>query len=95
MEKAARFASRLAHKHVLRLCERRFLHLPVANAGSTHTQALSGSVHKGMDSMQVQIPATLRHIVSVADAVSKLRSTTANFTNFRHKTHLHSALDRT
>ncbi|HSU60594.1 MAG TPA: hypothetical protein VLI55_14875 [Bryobacteraceae bacterium] len=38
-----------------------------------------------MNRLEVQIPAALADVVGVADAVSELRPTAADFTNFCHK----------
>ncbi len=64
-----------------------FLNLAVANAGGANTQALASTFNNSMDILQIQVPATLRHIMGVADATPELRSATADFTNFCHKTH--------
>ena len=46
-----------------------------------------------MNTLQIQVPAALRHVVGVADLIPKLRSATAYFTSFCHKTDFHRAQD--
>lgn len=69
------------------LRQRRFLNLAAANAGCTDTNALARTFHKGMNGLQIQIPAPLGDVVGVTDTISKPRSTTAHFTKFCHRTH--------
>ncbi len=60
------------------------LDFAVANTGSADANAFSGAFDDGVNGLQVQIPAALGDVVGVTDAMTILRSTTANFTNFRH-----------
>jgi hypothetical protein len=53
------------------------LDFAIANAGSANAHALPGTFHHGMNGLQVQIPAALGYVMSVAHAVAILRSTTA------------------
>ena len=56
------------------------------NAGGAYAQAPSSSVHERTNRLQVQIPTTLGHVMSVTDAVAELGSAAANIAYFRHKT---------
>jgi hypothetical protein len=40
-----------------------------------------------MNTLQIQIPTTLRYVVGVADAITELWTTTADFTSFCHRKH--------
>src|SRR5947209_8766979 len=60
----------------------RFLNLAVTNAGRADAHSLTSTLHNGVNRLQIQVPATLGDIVCVANAMTELRSTTANFTNF-------------
>lgn len=62
----------------------RLLHFTVADAGRANSYALARTLNDSMNSLKIQIPATLGHVVGVADAMPELRSATANFTYFRH-----------
>jgi hypothetical protein len=64
-----------------------FLHFAVADAGSANLDTFTGTFDQCMNVLQVQIPTTLGYIMGVADAVSELRATAADFTSFCHKTH--------
>jgi hypothetical protein len=63
------------------------LHFAVTDAGRANFDALAGTFDQCMNTLQVQIPTTLRHVMGVADAIPELRATTADFTSFCHKTH--------
>jgi len=60
------------------------LNFAVTNAGGANLDALAGTLHYRMNGLKVEVPTALGYIVGVADAVAKLRSTTANITYFRH-----------
>jgi hypothetical protein len=60
------------------------LDFAVTNAGSTNAQAFASAFDNCMNGLQIQVPATFRDVVGVADAMTELRSTTAYFTNFGH-----------
>lgn len=62
-----------------------FLDFAVTDARGADANTLAGTLYEGMHGLEVKIPAALRNIVGVADAVPELRSTTAHFTNFCHK----------
>ena len=66
------------------LRQRRFLDLAAANTGSAHANALAGAFHYRMYALKIQVPATLRHVMGVADTVAELRATAADFTHFCH-----------
>lgn len=58
------------------------LHFAVPNAGGTDAQTLTGALYQGMHGLQIQIPATLGHIMGMADTMPELRPAAADFTNF-------------
>ena len=60
-------------------------------ARGAHLDPLGSALHSGPDALEVHIPATLRHVVSVADAVPELRPTTTDVTILRHKTVLYQS----
>ena len=62
----------------------RFLDLTALDAVGAHSHALGGTLDRGADLLQVNIPAPLGHIIGVADAVAEPRPTTAHFTYLRH-----------
>jgi hypothetical protein len=68
----------------LLLCGRGFLDLAVSDAPCADAQTPSSAIHQGVNRLQVQIPTPLRHVMCVADPVSKLRPPAAHFTYFRH-----------
>jgi hypothetical protein len=68
------------------------LDFAVPNARGADTQTLAGAFHHGVNRLKVQIPATLGDIVRVANTMAELRSTTANFTDFRHVEELRARL---
>jgi hypothetical protein len=55
-----------------------------AQAGSADAHALALSVYLGVYRLQVDVPAPLGHIVSVADAVSRERLAAADITLLCH-----------
>src|SRR5215203_2068728 len=57
-----------------------------ANAGGAGFDALGTALHRGTHTLKVHIPATLRYVVSVADAVAELRPATTDITILCHKT---------
>jgi len=61
------------------------LYSSVADAGGADAHPLPGTLDEGVDSLQVQIPATLRYVVGMADPMPELRSATTDFTNSCHK----------
>lgn len=66
-------------------CQRSFLDFAVANAGRTHSYALSGAFDQGVNALQVQIPAALAHVMGMTDAMPELRPAATDLTNFCHK----------
>jgi hypothetical protein len=70
------------------------LNFSVPDASGTDTQTPGGALHHGPDGLQVHIPATLRDIMSVADAVSELWAAATDFTFFGHKTGISSELQK-
>ena len=55
-----------------------------AQAGSANSNALALASNPSMHRTQVDVPAPLRHIVGVADAVSRLRLLAADITLLCH-----------
>jgi hypothetical protein len=62
----------------------RFNHFATAQAGRANADAFGGGAHFGVDRAQVNIPAPLGHVVSVADIVPELRPLAADITNMCH-----------
>ncbi len=65
-----------------------FLNFAAADAGGADAHALRTAFHQRPNGLQIYIPATLRHVVGMADAVAELRPAVADFTFFCHKTEL-------
>lgn len=61
------------------------MNLAAANARCANTKPLASPIDKRMHGLKVDVPAALAYIVRVADAMSKLRTATADFTNSCHK----------
>ena len=59
-----------------------------ADAGGANAEPAAGAIDHGTHGLQVQIPPSLRYIVSVADAVPELGAAATDFADFRHKTRL-------
>jgi hypothetical protein len=57
-----------------------------AQAGRADADALSLAVHFGVHGTQIDVPAPLRDVMGVADAVSRLRLLAADFTLLCHWT---------
>ena len=57
-----------------------------AQAGRADADALSLAVHFGVHRTQIDVPAPLRDVMGVADAVSRLRLLAANLTLLCHWT---------
>jgi hypothetical protein len=53
-------------------------------AAGADADALSHTLHFGVDRAQVDVPAPLGHVVSVANVVSRLRALAADFTYLCH-----------
>ena len=62
------------------------LQLPTAQACGANPDSLARAVHDSADGPQVHVPTPLRHIVSVADVISKLRSLAAHIAYACHET---------
>ena len=69
---------------VVRRVLRDLLNLAGFDAGCADAQALAGAVDHRADTLQVQIPAALRDIMGVADPMTELGPTAADFTNSCH-----------
>ena len=65
--------------------ERRFLDFAAANTGGTNPNSLAGALHERVNGLQIQIPATPRHIVGMTDAMPELGPAATDFTNLCHK----------
>lgn len=61
-----------------------FLNLAVADAGCARTNASAGTGHHRADTLQVDVPAAVGHVMCVTDFVTKLRTFAANFANSCH-----------
>jgi hypothetical protein len=62
------------------------LYLSRADAGSANAQALGGAIDERVHRLQIQIPTPLAEVVSVANAVAKLRAAPAYIANSCHIT---------
>ena len=60
------------------------LNFAVLDAGRADVKVPVALAGNGPDALQVEVPAALRHIMGVADAVTELGSTSAYVTYFRH-----------
>ena len=58
------------------------------NACGADTHTLRTALDQRSNGLQIDIPATLRHVVGMADAVAELRPAMADFTFFCHKTEI-------
>ena len=67
---------------------RDLLNFTRANAGRAHPEALARAIHQSANRLEVQVPAPIGDVVSVADPVSELGTATANFANSCHKTEI-------
>ena len=61
------------------------MNFAVADAGGANAHPFTGTFDQSVDGLQVQVPATLRNVVGMADPMPELRSATADFTNSCHK----------
>src|ERR1700746_4003922 len=62
--------------------------LAAAQAGGTNAHALGSGANLGVDRAQVDVPASLAHVVGVTDRVPAHRLLAANLTNLCHRTAL-------
>ena len=62
------------------------LQLPASQAGRANPNSLARAVYDRADGAQVHVPTPLRHVVSVADVISKLRSLAAHIAYACHET---------
>ncbi len=60
------------------------MNFAAANAGGANPYSLASAMNERMDCLQIQIPATFRHVMSMTDAMPKLWSATTDFTNSCH-----------
>ena len=67
---------------------RDFLDFPVPNARRADAHSFAGAFNQGADRLEIDIPATLGDVMSVADAVAELRPATTYFANLCHKTEI-------
>jgi hypothetical protein len=67
---------------------RDFLNFTVPNARRANAEAAASAVYQRPHRLKIQIPAALRHIVGVADAVTELRSAATYIANSCHKTQI-------
>ena len=98
-ESSQQFAGRKTHEELTRFfyCDVRrvvngslgdLLDFTVANTRRADANPAAGAVDERTDGLQIDVPAALRHIVRVADAVTELRSAATNLTNSCHKTQI-------
>jgi hypothetical protein len=60
------------------------LYFAVADAACANANTARGALYQRTDGLQINIPAALRQIMSVADAVTELRAAATNFANSCH-----------
>ena len=65
-----------------------FLNFAVPNARRADLQPFAGAVDEGALRLEIDIPAALGDVMSVADTVAKLRPATAYCANLCHKTEI-------
>ena len=63
----------------------RFNDFAAAQAGGANANPFVAALQFGVDRAQVDVPATLGHIVGVADVISELRPFAADVANSCHK----------
>ena len=68
------------------------LYLARADAGGAHAQTPAGAVDQRPDILQIQIPATLRHVMGMADPVAELGASAADFANLCHNFQLYQTV---
>jgi hypothetical protein len=61
-----------------------FLDFPAADAGGAHSQLAGAAIDARMHRAQVDVPASLAHVVGVADGISGLRPLAAHIANSCH-----------
>jgi len=62
-----------------------FLNLAVADARSAGPHTLAGPINQSPNRLQIDIPAPVRNVVSVAHLVPELRPSAADVANSCHK----------
>ena len=67
---------------------RDLLDFVVADARRADPHPLARAVYQRAHGLKVDVPATLRNVVSVADAVSEGRAATTDITSLCHKTEI-------
>src|ERR1700722_15033601 len=73
---------------------RDFLNLAVADAGRAGANALVRSSDDRPHRLQINVPAAIGHVMSVAHLMSELRTFAAHFTNSGHFEKTPDRLDR-
>jgi hypothetical protein len=68
------------------------LNFAVADTRGANPNPLVRALYHRVNTLQVQIPAPLRHVVRVTDFIAELRTAAAHITNFRHETRLPRAV---
>jgi hypothetical protein len=61
-----------------------FLNFSALDTGGADPNALGCAFNDSVYGLQIQIPATLGQVMSVADPISEPRTTLTEFTHFRH-----------
>jgi hypothetical protein len=67
---------------------RDFLYFTVPNARGADLHSFAGALDEGPHRLEIDIPASLGDVMSVADTVAKLRPATTYFANLCHKTEI-------
>ena len=65
-----------------------FLNFTVPNARGADLHPFAGTLDEGAHRLEIDIPAALRDVMSVADTVAKLRPAATYFANLCHKTEI-------
>jgi hypothetical protein len=79
-----------AERVILLLAERqmeslRLYNFPASQAGGANADPLGRTLHPRANRPEIHVPASLAHVVSVADVISKLRPLAADLTNLCHE----------
>ncbi len=63
---------------------RGLLDFPALEAGRADLNSLGRALHHRVNLLQIQVPAPLRHIVGMADAVAEPGTAATNIAHLRH-----------
>ena len=67
---------------------RDLLNFAIADARRAHADTLASALYQRAHALQIDVPAALGDVMSVADAVTELRPATTYFANLCHKTEI-------